>query len=287
MPELIQPPSHVATEPGELIAIVGDTGTGKTSSARNLPPSSTYIIGGWKKKLPFLGAASKFSIARGNLEYTNAMMTVVQRMRKPPMGDDLRHLVLDDCYFLMMEEFSNKFGTKLSKDGVFAMYREMALSQWGFYKVASQIPAPIKTFVMLHDEETITGKIQVKTIGAMTENRINPPSLFSYVLYAERIFHDEKVEYVFMTQTDGMTPAKSPVDLFPPIIHNDLWLVSQRLDEYYIDGIELKDSKLDFGNFSLSRTQEMGIKNQREALLRETGRLRTPPKRSVKVKDDT
>jgi len=65
------------------------------------------------------------------------------------------------------------------------------------------------------------------------------------VLYGDVVNDEQKRTYYFSTQSDGYTNAKSPFDMFPPKIPNDLKLVSDRIDEYY-QGVELKDSKLNF-----------------------------------------
>ena len=45
-----------------LIAIVGASGTGKSSSLRNLDSTETFVINVASKPLPFKGWRSKYSI---------------------------------------------------------------------------------------------------------------------------------------------------------------------------------------------------------------------------------
>lgn len=50
-----------------IVGIVGEPGTGKTTSFRNMDPDSTYIINVQGKPLPFKGSASSFNRDKKNL----------------------------------------------------------------------------------------------------------------------------------------------------------------------------------------------------------------------------
>ena len=60
--------------------------------------------------------------------------------------------------------------------------------------------------------------------------------MFSIVLLAET---DGK-EHWFTTQSDGFTTAKSPMDLFPARIDNDLKAVDTAIREYWFNETEEK-----------------------------------------------
>jgi hypothetical protein len=59
--------------------------------------------------------------------------------------------------------------------------------------------------------------------------------LFTIVFFTEvKIEEDQKPHYYFVTQTDGVTTAKSPRGLFEDLyIPNDLGYVSKKIGEYY------------------------------------------------------
>jgi hypothetical protein len=63
----------------------------------------------------------------------------------------------------------------------------------------------------------------------MLDNQLTVEGLFSIVLLAET---DGKNHW-FTTQSDGFTPAKSPMGLFPEKIENDLKKVDTEIREYY------------------------------------------------------
>jgi hypothetical protein len=82
----------------------------------------------------------------------------------------------------------------------------------------------------MHVERSEDGsKIKAKTAGKMIDNQLTLESLFSIVLLCVT---DGKRHY-FVTQSDGVTTAKSPMDMFPLEIDNDLAEVDKTIREYY------------------------------------------------------
>jgi hypothetical protein len=68
-----------------------------------------------------------------------------------------------------------------------------------------------------------------KTIGKMLDDKIVIEGLFSIVLQSER----SNGSYMFRTNSDGTTIAKSPIDMFPELIPNDLAVVDKTIRDYY------------------------------------------------------
>ena len=64
----------------------------------------------------------------------------------------------------------------------------------------------------------------------MLDNQLTVEGLFSIVLMS---YYSNK-QYKFITQTDGNTPCKSPLEMFDTLeIDNDLKLVDNKIREYY------------------------------------------------------
>lgn len=82
-------------------------------------------------------------------------------------------------------------------------------------------------------------KIKAKTAGKMIDNQLTLESLFSIVLMCVT---DGK-KHVFITQSDGVTTCKSPMEMFPLEIDNDLKAVDTTIREYY--GMEALPSGTD------------------------------------------
>jgi len=103
----------------ELIAIVGNSGSGKSSSIRTLDPASTFIINvagkplpfkGWKTKYPFLKKNENGQLS-GNLHNTSnvdeidTLLQYVDKQRK-----DIKVVVLEDKNALFLNFSSKIFG---------------------------------------------------------------------------------------------------------------------------------------------------------------------------------
>jgi hypothetical protein len=63
----------------------------------------------------------------------------------------------------------------------------------------------------------------------MLDNQLTVEGLFSIVLLCQV----EGSEHYFITNSDGSNPAKSPMDMFPMRIDNDLKFVDKTIREYY------------------------------------------------------
>jgi hypothetical protein len=104
---------------------------------------------------------------------------------------------------------------------------------------AARLARPdLKVFFVFHDEVEDMGngkKRKIRTIGKMLDSTLTVEGLFTIVLYADVQMNNMSgiPEYKFLTQTDGVTTAKSPKGMFDTKeIPNDLALVAAKMDEY-------------------------------------------------------
>ena len=97
------------------------------------------------------------------------------------------------------------------------------------FLITMQICVGFDILFLHHTERTDDGHIKAKTSGKMLDNQLTLEGLFSIVLLADT---DGK-EHNFITQSDGFTTAKSPMEMFAPVIPNDLKAVDTAIREYY------------------------------------------------------
>jgi hypothetical protein len=71
--------------------------------------------------------------------------------------------------------------------------------------------------------------VKAKTIGKMLDEKLTVEGLFSIVLLCRA----EKERHYFVTQSEGYSTAKSPMDMFPAEIENDLKMVDTTIREYW------------------------------------------------------
>ena len=71
----------------------------------------------------------------------------------------------------------------------------------------------------------------------MLDDQLTVEGLFSIVLMSQA----DNGKYKFVTQSDGTTTCKSPMEMFPLEIDNDLKMVDKTIREYY----ELNDFEIE------------------------------------------
>jgi hypothetical protein len=160
-------------------------------------------------------------------------------MSQVSRDEKIENLIIDDAQYVMATEFMDKAMVK-----GYDKFTLMARSIWEILILATKLRSGLKVFFLAHEEETPTER-KMKTLGKLLDDKITPEGISTIVLYSEVIGNQDKRTYIFSTQSDGYTNAKSPYDMFPPQIPNDFLLIGKRIDEYY-RGVELKDSKLNF-----------------------------------------
>ena len=121
-------------------------------------------------------------------------------------------------YFFKSNNFKNVVGNTL----ILNFYNLLAL-------IRDHTTDDTIVYLLHHTECDDTGHIKAKTSGKMLDNQLTLEGLFSIVLLAET---DGKAHW-FTTQSDGFTPAKSPMEMFAPKIDNDLKAVDSCIREYY------------------------------------------------------
>lgn len=229
------------------IMVIGESGRGKSTSLRNLPPDETFIINVMGKPLPFPGAFGKYKVGV-NTANINSGPFIGEKMKEVSSKmPHIKHLVLDDVQYIMATEFMDKVMVK-----GYDKFSIMAKNIWDILTTAALLRDGLKVYVLCHEESFSEGGISVrrmKTLGKLLAEKISPEGLCTIVLFSEVQISDKGSTYLFKTQNDGITTAKSPMEMFPVEIPNDLNLVSQRIDEYY-SGVTLQETKL---NLTLQR----------------------------------
>jgi hypothetical protein len=218
--------------------VIGKSGRGKSTALRHLPPDSTYIINAIGKPLPFPQGA-QYETGR-NVSITVDPAQIRQVMTQVSSNDQFSHLVLDDTQYIMAAEFMAKAMIR-----GYDKFSLMAKNMWEILLLCTRLRPSLKVYFLAHEEDNGSER-KMKTLGRLLDEKITPEGLASIVLFAD-VQYDEQTgrKFFFSTQSDGVTNAKTPIDMFPQQIPNDLLVVSQRIDEYY-KGVQLSDSKLDF-----------------------------------------
>ena len=199
---------------GIPVLILGESGSGKSASMRNFEPEDVSIFNVAAKPLPF-----RKKLPRKATSDYHAIMEGIYNSQK-------KAFVIDDSQYLMcFESFSR------SKETGFAKFTDFALNFYNLVQfVIKKTPPDVIVYFLHHTEsDSNTGKVKAKTMGKMLDSQLTLEGLFSIVLMCVT---DGK-KHSFITQSDGFTTAKSPMEMFPDVIDNDLKSVDQTIREYY------------------------------------------------------
>ena len=221
-----------------LIAIVGSSGVGKSSSIRTLNPAETFIINVASKPLPFKGWRSKYTIwnkenPNGNYINTSNVATISSILNyintKRP---EIKSVIIDDSQYLMAFEYMDRSG-----ETGFKKFSEIAQKFYSVLKAGIAMRDDLNIIMTCHSEnigDSDNPQYKIKTIGKMIDNTITVEGLFTYVLFSMiQRDDDDKPKYVFQTHSDGTTTAKTPMDCFEEdYIPNDLQYVIDKIAEY-------------------------------------------------------
>ena len=222
----------------EIIAVVGQTGTGKSTSIESLNPKETVIINVIGKPLPFRGWKQKYvpMTKEGGNFYVNtdsAKIVTVLKMVSDSRPE-VKTIVIDDFQYLMSSEFMNR-----STEQGWHKFTDIGRHAWDVIQSAKSLREDLKVFILSHDEvmpDTYPPKRKIKTIGKMLDEKVTLEGLFTVVLFTDVSKDQDKggLQYKFITQNDGTTTSKSPKGMFSEItIPNDLALVIKAIDSYY------------------------------------------------------
>ena len=217
------------------VLIIGQSGSGKSTSLRNLNPKTTFIINVLDKPLPFKAFRKNYQALTkqnkdGNYYSTDDWAQVVKciemvNKEKP----EVTTLVIDDWQYILAHEFMRR----VSEKG-FDKFSELANHGWSTINACLGTRANLTNFILAHSDVDSTGRSKCKTIGKMLDEKITIEGLFTTVLHSRVV----DGEYKFQTQYDGEFLAKSPMGMFEDhLIPNDLVSVKDAVENYFNDGV--------------------------------------------------
>lgn len=196
--------------------ILGESGSGKTSSLRNFKKEDVGILNVASKPLPFRNTNGLVAVNKATYSMIKSAVTSPSRLS----------YVVDDAQYLMaFESFDKANITGYQK------FTEMAKNYEEMLRTIQEDTSPDTiVYVMQHIDTDESGKVKAKTLGKMLDQQLTIEGLFSIVLLAKA---DER-RHCFVTQSDGTNPCKSPMGMFDEVeIDNDLKMVDDTIREYY------------------------------------------------------
>ena len=215
-----------------VIGVMGESGSGKTTAMRNLPPKETFYIDCDKKGLNWKGWRKQYSVENKNYFATDSFSTCKTLMDKVDKGENFRHikyLVIDTINGMMVAEemriLAMQGGDKRSA------WTDLASNGWDIINKALTLREDLTVIILCHSE-TISHdngivKTRIKTNGRKLEKLVLE-SKMTTVVWAVR----QDGKYKFILSADGST-CKVPMNAFTvDEIDNDIMLVIKALEDY-------------------------------------------------------
>ena len=200
---------------GIPVLVIGESGSGKSTSLRNFKPNEVGIFNVASKPLPFKNPLPKVDHA----SYGIIMNALSEGKRK------LKTYVIDDSQFLLVFESFDR-----AKETGYSKFTDFALNFYSLVRyIIEKTPDDCIVYFLHHTERTDDGRTKAKTIGKMLDNQLTVEGMFSIVLLCKT----DGTRHYFETQSDGFTTAKSPMEMFDREIDNDLKAVDTRIREYW------------------------------------------------------
>jgi hypothetical protein len=215
------------------VLVIGQSGSGKSTSLRNLDPKTTFIINVLDKPLPFKGFKKNYQPVtkenkNGNYFSANDWSHVIRAIEMvDKTRPEITTLIIDDWQYILAYEFMRR----VSEKG-FDKFSELANHGWSTINACLGTRPTLTNFILAHSDTDATGRAKCKTIGKLLDEKITLEGLFTTVLHSRVV----DGEYMFQTQSDNDFLAKSPMGMFEEfLIPNDLVRVKEAVENYFND----------------------------------------------------
>lgn len=212
-----------------VICIAGESGTGKTTSMRNVDPKTTMYIDCDKKGLSWKGWKNSFNAENKNYLKTDFPQVALQALQKINADKSYAHIklvVVDTINGLMVADEMRR-----SKEKGYDKWQDLAQSIYDLIDYALTMRDDVSIVFVAHTQTDHDDNgymfTRIKTSGRKLD-KITLESKFSTVLISKCV----DGRYLFETQANFST-AKSPMGAFQSKeIDNDITAVIAALKEF-------------------------------------------------------
>jgi hypothetical protein len=210
-----------------VLCVMGESGSGKTTSMRNLPPEITLYIDCDGKGLSWKGWRNQYNVERKNYAKTSDKGKVASLLGKCNEMPQIKYIIVDTINGIMVDDEFARMGEKN-----YDKWQDLAAAVYGLIALALKMRDDLTVIFIAHSQterdDFGNAFTRVKTSGRKLD-KIVLESKFTTVLLAKR---NATGQYVFETHANNST-AKTPLGAFDADeIPNDIIEVLKALEEY-------------------------------------------------------
>lgn len=233
----------------QKVLIMGESGTGKSTSMRNCDPATIAVVNPVGKPLPFKNHFDTLANETDARKITKYM--------KEQAAAGKKVIVVDDFQYILAVPYMNRI-----KETGWDKYNDFGANYFEIIDVCKDLPDDVIVVYMTHLETLDNGLTTVKLIGKLLREKITIEGLFTVVLRTGV----NEAKYYFYTQNSGKDTVKSPLGMFPAYaIDNDLNYVVDKIKNYYEIGEYKSDDEMGQADQAVASDLEKPDANGRRA----------------------
>ena len=211
----------------KVVCIIGESGSGKTTSCRNLDPKQTFYIDADRKGLSWKGWKEQYNSANKNYKQTSNVAKIISILDGISKNSPhIKYIVIDTLNTIMVDDEVARM-----KEKGYDKWQDLAMCVWELCSRIHLMRDDLTVIIIAHSqtERDENGFIftRMKTSGKKLD-KIALESKFTTVLLAKCV--DGK--HVFETKSKNST-VKTPMGSFEnDVIENDIVKVLAALTDY-------------------------------------------------------
>ena len=211
----------------QLIGIMGEAGSGKSTSLRNLNPSETFYCDCDGKGLNWKGWKEQYSEEKKNYIRSSFPQVIIRYLRGiAEKAPDIHYFVVDTVNNLMVSDEMRR-----CKEKSYDKWMDMASNIWELVDLPSTFRDNLTVILLFHTQTELTDYgyefTRIKTNGRKTEKN-NIDSKFNWLLRAVK----QGDQYLLST-TSHFDTARTPFESFKDeYIPNDITKVLEVMTEF-------------------------------------------------------
>lgn len=215
-----------------IIGLVGESGAGKTTALRNLPPAKSLIVDGDGKGLTWKGWRQQYNKENKNYVKTDnfkTLLLLMDKIDKSPSAQHIEYLVIDTLNAFMVAsemEILRKRGSDSR-----SQWSDLAQNGWEVITKALAMRENLTVIIVCHSETVSDDnglvRTRIKTNGRKLEKLVLESKMRTVVMAVRK-----NGKYRLVLSADNTT-CKVPMGAFDvDEIDNDIMLVIDALKDF-------------------------------------------------------